>query len=155
MSGQYAKGTEVPADRSRAEIERTVVRFGGSEFAYATSQATAMVAFSVEDRQVRFVLDFPDPSSTEFTRTPTGKPRATTAARAEWEKACRESWRALALVIKAKLAAIEAGITTFEQEFLANIVLPGGQTIYANIREDLTQALVGNPPSTLLALERS
>jgi hypothetical protein len=40
----------------------------------------------------------------------------------------RQRWRALALVIKAKLEAVEAGITIFEEEFLAHIVLPDGRT---------------------------
>ena len=31
-----------------------------------------------------------------------------------------------ALVIKAKLEAVEAGISVFEEEFLANIVMPDG-----------------------------
>lgn len=41
----------------------------------------------------------------------------------------RQRWRALALVIKAKLEAVEAGITEFEEEFLAHIVLPNGGTV--------------------------
>jgi hypothetical protein len=41
----------------------------------------------------------------------------------------RQRWRALSLVIKAKLESVESGIATIEQEFLANIVTPGGQTM--------------------------
>ncbi|WP_242394821.1 hypothetical protein [Anaeromyxobacter oryzisoli] len=33
--GRYAQGTSVPMERSRAEIERTLVRYGASGFAYA------------------------------------------------------------------------------------------------------------------------
>ena len=32
------------------------------------------------------------------------------------------------MVIKAKLEAVECGISCFEQEFMANIVLPDGKT---------------------------
>ncbi len=35
----------------------------------------------------------------------------------------------LALVIKAKLEAVETGITMFDEEFLAHIVLPNGNTV--------------------------
>lgn len=45
----------------------------------------------------------------------------------------RQRWRALLLVVKAKLEAIEAGISTLEHEFLANVVLPGGSTIGAEL----------------------
>jgi hypothetical protein len=38
------------------------------------------------------------------------------------------------LVIKAKLEAVEGGITTFEDEFLAHIVLPDGQTVAHHVR---------------------
>jgi hypothetical protein len=45
------------------------------------------------------------------------------------EVARRQRWRALALAIKAKLEAVESGIATFEEEFMAYIVLPDGQTV--------------------------
>jgi hypothetical protein len=32
-------------------------------------------------------------------------------------------------VIKAKLEAVQAGIVTFEEEFLAHILLPSGETV--------------------------
>jgi hypothetical protein len=46
-----------------------------------------------------------------------------------WEQACRQRWRALNLVVKAKLEAVESGIATFEDEFLAYTMLPGGATV--------------------------
>ena len=45
-----------------------------------------------------------------------------------YDQACRQRWRALLLVIKAKLEAVTAGISTIETEFLANIVLPDNTT---------------------------
>jgi hypothetical protein len=48
---------------------------------------------------------------------------------AAWEQACRQRWRALALVVKAKLEAVECGISTFEEEFLAWMMLPDGSTV--------------------------
>ena len=49
-------------------------------------------------------------------------------AYAAWEQACRSRWRALYLIIKAKLEAIEAGISTVEREFFYDVVLPDGRT---------------------------
>lgn len=51
------------------------------------------------------------------------------AAELAWEQACRAQWRALALVIKAKLEAVESGISTLEEEFLAWVTLPNGASI--------------------------
>ena len=45
------------------------------------------------------------------------------------EEACRQRCRALLLIIRAKLEAVESGITTLEIEFLANILLPDGGTV--------------------------
>lgn len=45
-----------------------------------------------------------------------------------WAQACRQKWRALNIVVKAKLEAVESGIAMFE-EFLAYIVLPNGLTV--------------------------
>ena len=43
------------------------------------------------------------------------------------EQACRRRWwPTLLLIIRAKLEAVEPGITTLESEFLANPVLPNG-----------------------------
>ncbi len=54
--------------------------------------------------------------------------RRWSASDALWEQACRQRWRALALVVRGKLEAVEAGITTVEDEFLAHLVLPSGET---------------------------
>jgi hypothetical protein len=128
----YASGTDVPSDRSRAEIERTLKRYGAKAFAYAWEDDEEMVAtimFKLSDRQIRFRLTMPSPKDRQFTVTPTGKARAAAAAEAAYEQAVRQRWRALALVIKAKLEAVEAGISTVEDEFLHAIMLPNGSTV--------------------------
>lgn len=126
---KYAAGTDVSSEKSRSEIERTLRRYGASAFAYAWEGNAAMIAFSLSDRHIRFRLPLPDPESLEFTLTPTGKTRTATAAEAAYEQAVRQRWRALALVIKAKLEACEAGISTVEREFLDSVVLPNGSTV--------------------------
>lgn len=130
---RYAENTSVPADRSRAEIDRVLSRYGASGFGYSwerrevainpvpvygpkTEQRDfAAIVFQFKARRVR--LDVPMPTARE----------AGTTERAE--RASRQRWRALLLVIKAKLEAVESGISTLEQEFLANIVTDSGRTI--------------------------
>jgi hypothetical protein len=41
------------------------------------------------------------------------------------EQKQREKWRQLLLVLKAKFTALEEGVETFEQTFLAHVVLGG------------------------------
>jgi hypothetical protein len=142
---RYAENTSVPADRSRSEIDRVLQRYGATGFGYSwerrevainpvpthgprTEQRDcAAVVFSFKDRRVR--LDVPMPTARE----------AGTAERAE--RGSRQRWRALLLVIKAKLEAVESGISTLEQEFLANIVTESGRTIGEIVVPRLSEAV--------------
>ncbi len=111
----YAKETDVPVERSRAEIERTLMKYGADQFAYGISQSSATIQFRANERVIRFVL----PLSYVSDKKMTDKQLA------QWQ---RSRWRCLLLSIKAKLETAESGISTFEEEFLAHIVLPNGQT---------------------------
>jgi hypothetical protein len=57
---------------------------------------------------------------------------------------------ALALAIKAKLEAVESGIATFEEEFLAYVVLPDGQSVGQHVLPNIEQAYVTNKMPPLL-----
>ena len=127
---RFAENTAVPSDRSRAEIERTLSRYGAEGFMYGWEGNRAIVGFRAHGRVIRFVVPLPDRMAAEFWRTPgRGRQRATPQAEEAYERAVRQCWRALALVIKAKLEAVEAKITTFNDEFLAHTMLPDGSTV--------------------------
>ena len=146
---KFATNTSVSTERSRAEIETVLRRYGASHFGYASAPDKAVIGFQASDRRVKFVVPMPDPNTREFTHTAArGTRREPKAAYDEWEKACRQRWRALALCIKAKLEAVECGITTFESEFLAHIVLPNGETMADRALPYIAQAYETNtmPP---------
>lgn len=126
---EYAKNTAVNSESSRAEIERILTRWGADEYAYMMRATEAQVGFTYHGMRVRFVLPLPDRNDPEFTRHSRGQ-RTPSAASNAYEQAVRQKWRALALVVKAKLEAVESGISTFEEEFYAHLVLPNGQTIF-------------------------
>jgi hypothetical protein len=126
---RYAESTSVPSDKSRSEIERTLTRYGADQFIYGWGDDQAIVGFRMKGRQIKFVLPMPNRAAREFWITPArGTQRSEEQAAAAHEQAVRQRWRALALVIKAKLEAVESGIVEFDDEFLAHIVLPDGQT---------------------------
>ncbi|MBB1512004.1 hypothetical protein H5399_05215 [Tessaracoccus sp. MC1627] len=152
MSG-YAAGTSVPVERSRAEIERTLARFGADEFAYGYDKARAVVQFTASQRRVRFILWLPDRAARRFTHTPTGKSRTPEQAAAQWEQGCREAWRALAEVIKAKLVAVDTGIVGFEEEFAAHIVLPDGSSVGDWLLPQIAHAYELHEMPPMLALD--
>lgn len=136
---RYATRTEVSTAQSRMEIERTLARYGADQFLSGWDDANAFIGFRCGGRHVRFVL--PMPPRSDFARTPEKQLLRSPEARdAAWEQAQRQRWRALALVIKAKLEAVEAGITEFEDEFLAHIVLPDGRTAGQYLRPQIAIA---------------
>lgn len=149
--GNYAKDTSVSTELSRLEIEKTLIRYGATGFAYATEPGRAMIGFCLQGRQVRFLLPLPDINEDEFRYTPARRNERSEKARYDaWEQACRQRWRALLLVVKAKLEAIETGIATFDGEFMANIVLPGGGTVGDWMTPQIERAyLTGAVPAML------
>ena len=140
---RYASNTKVSSEKSRNEIERTLQRYGASGFGFWIEDDSALVQFQIEKLKIAFKLPMPDRKSEEFTMSShendwQRKPLAAETAHRRWEQACRQRWRALALVIKAKLEAIDSGISTFEEEFMAHIMLPDGVTVGEKLVPGLT-----------------
>lgn len=139
---RYAEGTQVSADRSRAEIERLLVRYDATAFAYLsqtlTQGAVAVILFEMRGRRIRFTLPLPTIEQQRY--TPAGRVRTTAQQKTALEQATRQRWRALALIVKAKLEAVESGVSTFEAEFLAQTVLPTGATVSEWLEPQLDEA---------------
>ncbi|MEX0718663.1 MAG: hypothetical protein WD066_18865 [Planctomycetaceae bacterium] len=146
---RYAANTSVRVEQSRAEVEGILRRYGAEGFRYGWTdrggERIEQIEFAASDRVVRFILPMPSKDAAEFAVTPHRRHRRTDKARYEaWEQACRQRWRALALCIKAKLEAVEVGISEFEEEFLSHIVDPQtGQTMGETIRPQLAQRYAG------------
>lgn len=151
---KYAANTEVSQEKSRAEIEATLTRYGADAFSYGWESNKAVIAFRANDRHIKFVIQMPDPESAEFTEYESRGftyERTAAAALKLWEQAKRQRWRALALVVKAKLEAVEAGISEFDDEFMAHIVLPNGSTVGQTIKPHINKAYIdGKMPRFLL-----
>jgi hypothetical protein len=144
--GRYASNTKVSSEKSRNEIERTLQRYGASGFGFWIEDNKALVQFQIENLKIAFNLPMPDRKSEEFTMSShendwQRKPLAAETAHKRWEQACRQRWRALALVIKAKLEAIDSGISTFQEEFMAHIMLPDGVTVGEKLVPGLTELM--------------
>ena len=147
---QYASRTTVPVDRSRAQIENLLERYGASAFMYGWEGDIAVVAFKYCSWSIRFRL--PMPALDEFSKTDKGRKREKSSMEREHAQAMRQRWRALHLVIQAKLEAVGCGITTFEEEFLAHIVTPNGQTVAEHVLPALVEAVeTGSMPKSLVS----
>lgn len=153
----YAETTYVSVERSRAEIESIVSRYGAQRFASGWDADKAMVQFEMSGRALQFLLPLPRRDEKRFHVYRPGnasfdKQRTPEKALALWEQACRSRWRALALAIKAKLEAVESGISVFDEEFLAHIVMPNGRTIGQTVVPQIAGAYAnGKMPPLLLS----
>lgn len=143
----YAEGTTVAPEKSRAEIESTLKRYGASHFGYLSSPEGATIIFQFKKYQVRFTI--PMPPLDQFVKSEGGRSRTNVQADAARDKEERRRWRALALCVKAKLEAVESGITTFEAEFMAHIMLPGGDTVGNVVMPKINQAIEKGQPLAL------
>lgn len=126
----YANQTEVTVEKSKVQIERLLTEFKATSVMMASNSDKSMIVFAMADRHVKFIL--PLPQKSEF-----GRHRNPTTA---LEQATRTRWRALYLALRAKLEMAATGITTFEDEFLAHIVMPDGQTVGEMTRPRIQQA---------------
>lgn len=137
---RFAENTSVSVERSRAEIEGLIVRYGATSTAFMNGPGRAIILFECKGRRIMFELPLLSIEDKQFQRDGRDRPRTPEKRHEVWEQACRQRWRSLALVIKAKLEAVQSGITTFEDEFLAHIVMPDGQTVATHIKPRIAQA---------------
>lgn len=148
----YAKNTSVSSAGSRLEIETTLQRFGATSFAYMAQPSKAMIGFELNGKRYKFELPLPNRNDTRFTRTPgRGYVRSEKDASIAYEQEIKELWRALALMIKAILAAGEAGIISMEDALIPYLILPSGETASEWLRPQVDQVyLTGRMPQFLL-----
>jgi hypothetical protein len=137
----FAQGTVVPVEKSRAEIEKLITKYGASGFSSGWMGTRAALQFVASGRNIRFILELPDQEWARDHVMKTKRPRwyyreniPTSHLAPLVEAENRRRWRCLLLAIKAKLEVVESGIATFDEEFLAHIVIED-RTVFDRIRE--------------------
>lgn len=146
----YANTTTVAVEKTQAEIETLLRTHGATRFVRGWDGVQALLSFELQGRQIRFIVPLPDPE--QFKRNGRGHWRTPDQVRSFTEQAQRSRWRAFLLVLRAKLEAIESGIVTFEDEFLAQTVMPNGRTVGEWARVQIDRAITaGEMPPMLPA----
>lgn len=152
---RHAEGTKVSIAQSRAAIEDLVTKSGATRFATGLEARRAWIGFEMNRRFVRFVLTLPARDEARFTEFFRGRVNPTTHRRTDsevtrlHENECRRVWRSLLLSIRAKLTAIDDGISTFDIEFMPYVVMPGGKTIGETILPQMEGVAAGAPLALL------
>lgn len=144
MGAVYAKKTRVPVERSRGEIERILRAHGAQQVAssWDVASRTGQVACRLKGYTLRWTVTTPGIHVTH----------ALSAEQLKRKVADEEArrWRVLVILIKAKLDAIETGGAVIEAEFLANICLPNGKTVYDVAKPEIDRAMTSGKTPTLL-----
>lgn len=128
----YAEKTRVPIEKTKGEIERTLMRYGADRFAYFTEADRAIIVFEAHARRLRFDLPLPVGNSDKDNQIR------------------RSRWRALLLCIKAKLESVASKIETFEEAFLAHVVMPDGRTVAEHTQPRIAQVYQSGEVQALL-----
>jgi hypothetical protein len=154
----YAKDTVVSVEKSRAELDTLLSRHGASQRLMGVDDVAgvAFAGFTLAGRQIR--VRVPLPTREQVDRYACEKVqgmRYNSTRRKAWvdkeiEQRKRSRWRALVLLTKAKLEAVELGISTIEREFLADIALPDGTTVHQALEQKLVDAYASGTMPPLL-----
>lgn len=123
----YAKGTEVSVAKSQEEITKVFMRYRVETYGFLARPGRAAVQFEIAGVPVDLVIPLPPrPVEEKIYNPDTGR---YILALPRWEQEVKEAWRALVLLLKANLEAIDRGLLSAEQAFMAYVLLPNGQTL--------------------------
>lgn len=152
----YAKGTSVSPDKTFTDI-RTMLRHHKATAIGTLEIGNAIqLGFQLDNRNIRFTVPLPERASFRYKRINQSKAvaeRTTAEMDQSYQQATAERWRALLLVVKAKLESVESGIETLDQAFLAQLEAPGDpgrRTVGEILIPQIKAGYAGNPRPLLL-----
>ncbi len=132
---RYAQDTDVPVYKSQEELKGLLRKAGAGQVLMFDDldNKRILCGFTLEGRQFRIKASTERPSR-----------------RCAVEQLERESWRAMLLIVKAKLEVVAMGNSTIEEEFMANLMLPSGETLAEHALPLVQQAYAsGHMPKLL------
>jgi hypothetical protein len=125
--------TSTPVSKSRADIERILVRYGCAAFSSSTDYETGVIwiGFLVKNRPEDKLASIPVKLRVDINRVawllaggPASRYKLDTVWRTEWRaKAERVAWRNLTLWVDAACAAASCGIQDMGEAFFAHVVV--------------------------------
>lgn len=111
---RYAKNTSVPVARSKQKIEELLVSYGIEESFSGRSPRGDGIGWKYKDKVYK--MSVPIPTRDNKTEK-------------QYEQELRQRWRILYMSMKMKFEEIDAGVISFEDQFLAQMSLPDGSTV--------------------------
>lgn len=148
----YAGNTNSSPERSQEDIKRTLRKYGATSFAQMEELDKAAIMFIVNGITVRISMDLPELEEFKWSNHTPPRERPARDQLKHHDQAIRSKWRSLLLCVKAKLEAVESGISTVEREFLAFMVMPNGQDVGDHLIPQLDAAVKQGKMPKMLAL---
>jgi hypothetical protein len=140
MRSNYVRGASLSCSMIQAEIQQMLAGTGAHGFRVASDHGKAAVSFNCGGRRFRLVLEHAGPDSPGAPAHDPLQPSSRIHESKNAQETARQSWRQLSLLIQAKLDAVDSGIVTFDEEFLAYMVMPGGATVFQATAPAITTA---------------
>ena len=112
---RYAKNTTVPIARSKQKIEELLVSYGIEESFMGRSPRGDGIGWKYKGKVYK--MNVPTPNQNDFN------------TENQFQQAIRQRWRILYMSMKMKFEEIDAGVISFEDQFLAQMSLPDGSTV--------------------------
>lgn len=156
----YAKGTNVKISDTQAEIQALLERHGATAFVsgYQSDPPVMAITFEIDGMRFRYALPLPtanDDAIRYVSVNQSSRRRERSALQIEGRiiQARRERWRALLLVIKGQLVAVDLGIKTLAEALIAEAVIisaPGQPTVREWLKPQLLLMADQHTPPPLL-----
>lgn len=136
---RYAATTTVSVEKSQSEVQAILRRYGAGRFGTMEDQKISMAYLMFEYSGLMIQIQVPLPRKEDFVKTDRGRSRKKSQIDESYNQAVRQRWRALVLAVKAKLEAVETGISTIEKEFMAFVMMPDGRALGDHLIPELKQ----------------
>jgi len=153
---RYAQGTNVGEDRSRAEVQFLLEKYGADQFGYASDRSTSMAKIMFRFKRQNFIFKLPlaRPDDKRIKFTPTGKLRIGNQVEQLIRDENRRRWRSLCLAIKAMLVGVQDGILNFGEIFMPYMVWGDGRTTAETLLPAVEECLKAGNHLPALAEQR-
>lgn len=150
------ESTTVPVEKSQGEIRKLLGKYGASHFAFGEERGAdrrfAAVSFVAGHHAVRMRVPLRPVDEREVAaKARRAHTRTIDEIRdAAYEQEEKRIWRVLAWNLKARMVAVEEGVETFEEAFLAHLLdQQTGRTVFEQLAEtgriELAQPLLALP----------
>jgi hypothetical protein len=157
----YAARTPVSVEKTKMEIDGLLAKHGCASRGIMVDddKGVASIGFIRGGLKYRLSVPLPTPASVkkgadlprQWFRWDDA--RKSDWHKAQWEQRCRTRWRSMLLLLKAKFEAVRMGVSDVEKEFMADLVLPSGDTVLVALGKNIHEALASGHMPTLMLPE--